>query len=193
MNSLRWGVPCQWLMTAAWHKGSIAEAGGTNVGEGLGGSLGLVGMCIRGGLGCRVETHQEGKREKRQKNHRRHVMAPRHLPTMDASSDRASKVCTTENWMTRACQVVGQGRMQQARQKHTDACVAGHGQRNVAAAWERGLGVECCRSELPQKWSLDLEIGMHAAHEEQVHSGIKMNPLPRYRRLVERKPHRRLF
>ena len=179
-------------MTAAWHKGSIAEAEGTNVGWCFGGVLGLVGMCIRGnGLGCRVETDREGGKKERQKSHRRRVMAPCHLPTTDASSDWVSKVCT--NWVTRACLVVGQGRMQRARQRHTDVCVTGHGQRNVAAAWAIGLGDEHGRSGPSQNLSLDFEIGMHVAHEEQLHSGIETNSLPHCRRLVERKPLRRLF
>ena len=101
-------MPCQWQVMAAWHRGSIAEAGGTDVDEGLGVGLDLDGECIQGsGHGCRAETRQEGKMGKCQRNHRRHAMAPRHVPTMDASSDRASKVCTTGNWMTKACQVVG--------------------------------------------------------------------------------------
>ena len=148
-------------------------------------------MCIReNGLGCRVETDQEGEKEERQKSHRRHAMAPRHLPTMDASSDWASKVCT--NWVTRACQVVGQSRMQRARQRHTDVCVTGHGQRNVAAAWAIGLGDGHCRSGPSQNLSLDLEIGMHVAHEEQLHLGIETNSLPRCRRSVDRKPRQGL-
>ena len=67
-----------------------------------------------------------------------------------------------------------------------------HGVVAAALAKRTAGGCSPCGEHQRQFAALDT-FGLHLAHELDAVLGIEKNSLPRCRRLVERKPHRRLF